>query len=90
MIFKELSLPLENKIYTIGFVKEKIKHNLYILSYEKIEVKIVTQKSLEIGDWIRIYGRKMENDCIDCEFIEILYGIDINLMFKFIKSNKKI
>ena len=82
MLFKQLSSPLPPEIYSVGYVKKRLKANLYIINYKDLNFEISTTETLEEGEWIRFYGKVLERNIIYCEYVEVLKGVDISMIFK--------
>lgn len=85
MLFKALSFPIPSTVYSIAYVKKKEARNKYIVEYKKIEICVQTQIQLEIGQWIRFYGRRMNEKDVCCDYVEILNGFDVNIVTEFFK-----
>ncbi len=71
------------EIYSFGIIDTRISACYYTIKFNDKIRKIKTDKEIEIGKWIRFYGRIVD-DIIKCEFTEILDGIDMNLVIKCI------
>lgn len=75
---------IDHRIYSIATVEEKIGGNIYRIRYKGSEYRLCSNVPIESNKWVRFHGRYNGNMII-CDFIEILEGIDINLLIKCIE-----
>lgn len=66
-------------MYSFGCIKAKLPRSRYLVKYRKEAVEIQFKQHLEIGSWVRFYGKKSEN-YIKVIYLEVLHNIDINLL----------
>lgn len=80
-------------IYSIGYIEEASTESLpggnsrtvYLVKYEEFQFKLVSKLVLRTRVWIRFCGR-WDGSTLEADFVEILDGIDVNLMIKYINK----
>jgi hypothetical protein len=89
MLFSILEYPIPKHTYSFAIITECSAKNTYKVKFKEAYALIHTASILNTGDWIRFYG-SYDGKIIKCEFVEILNGVDINILIKLINKTNLI
>lgn len=80
-----LDSPVEGKaVYSFGKVQGKAGCGKYEVAFHGRSIVIATEKHLEPGMWIRMYGT-FRSGVLRTVFVGRLDGVDINLLEKAVR-----
>lgn len=83
MFFRLLEIPIPIKVYSIAYVTKQLDTYQYEAEFSKIKILLETKE--KVTGWVRFYGRSYGN-LIKCDYIESLWGLDVNLIIKHLKT----
>lgn len=81
MLFNFLNQSTSSNTYSFACITEKVSDNIYKASFDGHIELIFSKDNIEINQWVRFYGKRNGNVIVS-EYIEILHGIDVNILRK--------